>query len=359
MTLVGPTSDQLLLRHLSDPAVSLATYRMPKIARGAAGQVREMAQSFIAVARTLARTAGRTPIDILHSANPPDDLWVLLGPLGVRQKRRVRFVFDQHDAAPALLRDKYGDSGVFARAAAVLLWAERRSFAHADLVLFTSEEYRLRAEALSLMVRRHAVVANGWRLPESEPRDWHRGARWLLAYVGSINEQDNVDELVRAVAQLPSRKEVRVVVAGTGSALGVVRSLAETLQVADSFEWLGWIDDRERIASVVRDADLAIAPETNSEFNQLSSLVKLGEYMSVGTPVVAHRLAQTVRLAGSAIAYTSAASSAALAETIERLLHAPEERSEVAQAGFRRFESALAWETVGAPALVDAYKSLG
>lgn len=358
VTLVGPTDDLKLLRELVPSRVRLATYPAPRIATGAAGQVREMAESFVRLGAALTRLARERPIDILHAGNPPDDVWLLARLLRVPNRRTMSFVFDQHDAVPPLLREKFGDTRFFGVADPALRWSEGRSFRAADLVLFTSEEYRLRADALGLRVRRSAVVPNGWRLPNAKPRDWGGGVRWLLAYVGSINEQDNVDQLVRAIAELPSREDVRVVVAGAGSAVATVKHLADELRVGDRFVWLGWLNDRAEVASLIRSADIAVAPEEDSEFNRLSSLVKLGEYMSAGVAVVAHRLPQTVRLAGSAIAYAADTSAHALAMAIEELLSDSKKRELLAAAGLQRFETNLAWDAIGAPALVSAYRSL-
>src|SRR4029078_12752845 len=99
-------------------------------------------------------------------------------------------------------------------------------------------------------------------------------------------EQDNVDHLVDAVAVARSRRPFKVVVAGSGSALDAVKRGADDRGVAPSFEWLGFVADRDRIAALVRAADLCIAPEVDTEFNRLATFVKVGEYMSAGAAVV-------------------------------------------------------------------------
>ena len=130
-----------------------------------------------------------------------------------------------------------------------------------------------------------------------DPR-WRDGADHLLAYVGTIGEQDNVDHLVDAVAVCARPARVKVVVAGDGSALEAVKQRARDRGVARSFEWLGLVTERARIAALVRAADVCVAPEIDSEFNRLATFVKIIEYMSAGAPVVAHRLPQTEALAG-------------------------------------------------------------
>jgi glycosyltransferase involved in cell wall biosynthesis len=202
-------------------------------------------------------------------------------------------------------------------------------------------------------------VPNGWSLPEVPPdlglRD---GVEHLLAYVGTIGEQDNVDHLVDAVAAIRPGRRLRVVVAGSGSALHSVRSRARDLGVDQTFEWLGFVGDRDRIAALVRAADVCVAPEVDSEFNRLATFVKVIEYMSVGAAIVAHRLPQTATLAGDAVVYPRDMTADAFAAAICELLDAPTRRQALGSAARRRFDDRVSWERNGAPRLVAAYGRL-
>ena len=62
------------------------------------------------------------------------------------------------------------------------------------------------------------------------------GRKFVLGYIGIINEQDGVDHLVRAVAELVEVKgfrDFRAVIVGAGPALELVRALARSLGVED------------------------------------------------------------------------------------------------------------------------------
>src|SRR6185437_12547860 len=180
-----------------------------------------------------------------------------------------RFVFDQHDAAPVLLEEKFPQTPLRRPLMTTARRIERWSFAAAGLVVFANAEYRARAER------------DGLLRSDSE--------------VGTNGEQDNVDRLVDAVAELGLPGRVKVVVAGAGSALAAAQRRARDRDVAAAFEWLGFVRDRDRIASLVRSADVCVAPEVDSAFNRLATFVKVVEYMSAGAPTVAHRLPQTER----------------------------------------------------------------
>ena len=203
------------------------------------------------------------------------------------------------------------------------------------------------------------VVLNGWSLPDVPPDPrWRKGADHLLAYVGTISEQDNVDHLVDALAVLRTRRPLRMVVAGTAPPSQRVKQRARERGVAGSFEWLGLVKERARIAALVRAADVCVAPEIDSEFNRLATFVKIIEYMSAGAAVVAHRLPQSEALAGDTIRYAGDMTAEGLAAAIDRLLDLPEERRAIGAAARLRFEERISWERVGGPRLVAGYDRL-
>ena len=359
VTLVGGTRDARRVRELTAPAVELELFRLPAPAGSAAGQVVELGSSFLAVARALRRLARRRPIDILHGSSPPDNLWLVCPLVRLAQGFKPRFVFDQHDVAPVLLTEKYGRGSVMRLLATALRSLERASFKRASLTVFANADQRRRAEQSGLLRGPAVVVPYGWSLPDAQPNGrWRQDGERLIAYVGTINEQDCVDHLVEAVALLDAGGPARIVLAGDGSARRGAERRAQELGIADRCTWLGWVTAREEIASLVRSADVCVAPETASEFNELCSFVKLGEYMSAGAPVVAHVLPQTKLLCGDTIEYAEDMGAEALARAIERVLVDPDRAAELGSAALTRFESSLRWGSVGAPALVHAYRTV-
>jgi glycosyltransferase involved in cell wall biosynthesis len=358
LTLVGGTRNPARVRELAGPSVGVATYQFPSEAKSAPGQVVELGTSFARMTRTLLGLARRAPIDVIHASNPPDNVWLVPRLLRAAQRSVPRFVFDQHDVAPVLLAEKYGRSGVMGGLERTAAFLERRSFAAAALVVMANPEYRRRAERENLLRGPCTVVPNGWSLPPVEPEArWRNGARHLVAYVGAINEQDYVDHLVEAVAHLPADAGIHVCVAGDGAGRPQAERRARELGVADRIRWLGWLYGREQVASLVRSADVCVAPERDTEFNRLASLVKLAEYMSAGAAVAAHRLAQTEALCGDTIDYADDDGAAGLARSIRRLLEDRDRSRSLGAAARERFRERIAWESVGAPALVDAYRT--
>src|SRR5690606_27746602 len=130
--------------------------------------------------------------DIVHICNPPDLLFLVAGYWKAVGGAKV--VFDHHDVGPELYVEKFGRRDLFYRA---LRWAERLTFATADVVVSTNESYR--SVALTRGGKSIAdafVVRSAPDLEAFEPlpadADLKRGARHLVGYVGVMAEQDGV-----------------------------------------------------------------------------------------------------------------------------------------------------------------------
>jgi glycosyltransferase involved in cell wall biosynthesis len=359
VTLVGGCYSPVNARHAVDLRVSLELYSQPKSATGVLGQMREQSEAMIRAVAAVIRVSRRRPIAALHAGNPPDNFFLVAPLVRPVQGFTPRFVYDQHDMAPALIAAKFPDSPLTRSLLATARAIERRSFAAAALVVFASAAYRARAEREALFSGDSAVVLNGFSLPDAPPEyRWRNGADHLLAYVGAIGEQDNFDHFVDSIAILAPRRSLRVVVAGDGSALAAAKERARGLGVGSSFEWLGFVEDRSRIASLVRTADVCVAPESDSELNRQSTFIKVLEYMSAGAGVAAHRLPQTEALAGETISYAPDMTARGLSVAIEDLLDAPERRRSLGEAARLRFDERLSWSRSGGPSLVAAYDRL-
>lgn len=236
--------------------------------------------------------------DVIHAHNPPDSLFV--PGLFARTLNR-RFVFDQHDNFADLAAAKFG-RGLAVRIARAL---QSVSLRLADLVLVTNESQaeivdarlsRLRAARSENPIR---LVPNGPHaellsrqtpLRDEVLRDPH------LVYVGALETQDGAIDLPEILAALRGKYglDARMTVVGWGAELDPLRRRAAELRLGDAMVTTGRTP-HEQVLKIVASADICLDPAPCNEFNHRTTMVKLGEYLALGRPVVAFALTETAR----------------------------------------------------------------
>ena len=170
----------------------------------------------------------------------------------------------------------------FPTVASRLAWRDlERVYGGADLLTVPT---RRAADLLaaSTGLRPAEVVSCGIdldRFAESSTRRGH--AHPTVLFVGRLEQEKHVDELLHAFARLPRRLGARLEVGGMGSLRPCLEGLADELGVAGSVDFLGAVSDDELLAAYAR-ADLFVMPGT-AELQSIATL----EAMATGLPVVA------------------------------------------------------------------------
>lgn len=331
-------------------------HRFPlRPASGALDYLREYAQAAWRIRRGVRRLARGRTFDVVHACNPPDLL--LLAALSLK-RRGSRFVFDHHDLVPELYLSRFGRGRDLGYRAFLAL--ERLSFRLADVVVATNESYR---EVALTRGRKHEddvfVVRNGPDLGRFRPGpadpSLRRGKAHLLAYVGMMGPQDGIEEAVRALGRLAEvRRDWHALFVGDGDVVPAMRDLAAQLGLDDAVEFTG-LAAQDEVVRVLSSADLCLAPEPSSPLNDVSTMIKVAEYMAMGKPVAAFDLKETRRTAEGAALFARPNDVGDLARCIDELLTDGELRARLGAAGRARAESALAWEHSVA-ALTAAYE---
>ena len=322
---------------------------------GVRGYAREYMQAVWRTARLVRRLARTRRFDVVHACNPPDLLLLAALPL---KRRGARFVFDHHDLVPELYLSRFGRGRDLPYR--VMLLLERLSFRLADVVIATNESYR---QVALTRGRKHPddvfVVRNGPDLARFRPQpaddSLRRGGRHLLAYVGMMGPQDGVDQAIRALAVLRrTRSDWHALFVGDGDMLADMRRLSTGLGLSEHVEFTGLVEQGD-VIRILSSADVCIAPEPRSPSNDVSTMIKVGEYMAMGKPVVSYDLAETRLTAGDAALYARADDVDDLAHCLDRLLDDGELRSRLGEAGRERVERVLAWKH-SEPQLLAAYR---
>lgn len=316
---------------------------------------REYAQALWRSRRIVRRLARRRRFDVVHACNPPD--FLLLAALAAR-RRGARLVFDHHDLVPELYRSRFGGGDGIAHRLTLL--TERLAFGLADVSLATNESYREIAVGRGRKDPDDVfVVRNGPDLarftPVAADPGLKRGQRHLIAYLGVMARQDGIDHALRALAELHRRRDDwHATFAGEGEQLEPMRRLAADLGIAHRVEFTGWLLD-DGIRRLLCTADVCVAPDPPSPLNELSTMVKIPEYMAMGKPVVSYDLRESRRSAGDAGAYARPGDHRELGRRLDELLADPARRVAMGAVARARVERELAWDH-SALALLAAYE---
>jgi glycosyltransferase involved in cell wall biosynthesis len=191
-------------------------------------------------------------------------------------------------------------------------------------------------------------------------------AQWL-AYFGQLDPTRGVEDLFSALAQLRSRRDVRLMMIGSAGRperyddpassryLRTVTALPARLGVEDAVVWTDYLPDAEG-ARHLRAADLCVLPYRRNSIGR-SALAAALEY---GVPTVLagapNRLAPLV--AGEHVHAVLPGRPDLLATAIDVLLNDPERRRELAE-GALRAGRLFSWESIAATAESIYRQALG
>ncbi len=284
--------------------------------------------------------------DVLHAHNPPDTLFAVAL---VHKLMGRKFVFDHHDLSPELYRSRYNAGESFVTR--VLGICERCSVRLADVVIATNESYRRidiernGASASDVFVVRNGPDLNRVRTvaPDQELR---ARAGVILGYIGAMNPQDGVDYLLRALKHLAfdlNRSDFYCVLIGDGDSRDALIALADELGIADRVRFTGFIPDTD-VLRYLSTADICLDPNPSSPLNDVSTWIKVMEYMALAKPVISFDLKETRTSAGAAALFVPPNDERLYAEAIARLMDDADERRRMGDVGRKRVESELSWQ---------------
>jgi glycosyltransferase involved in cell wall biosynthesis len=301
----------------------------------------------------------RHGFDAIHAHNPPDTLFAVAIPFKLIGKK---FVFDHHDLCPELYRSRYGTGECFTtRLLRLVEWCTLRL---ADITIATNESYkRIQIERGNRKPEEIFVVRNGpssLRMTQAAPSPRLRGmGKSILVYIGSLNPQDGVDYLLRSLHHLRyglQRDDFYCVIMGSGDSLGDLRQLCRELKLDANVELTGFVSDADLQANLAA-ADICVDPDPSSPLNDVSTWIKIMEYMAYAKPIVTFDLTETRYSAQEAAEYVRPNDEHAFAEATAKLMDDAKLRSTRGDFGRKRVEQHLQWSVVGKN-LVAAYRQL-
>jgi len=298
----------------------------------------------------------RHGFDIIQGCNPPDDIFLVALPFKLRG---VKYIFDHHDANPELYVSKYGKQGALYK---ILVWLEKFTYRFSDVVIATNISYReLAVSRGGLAPQNVFVVRNG---PEREkfksvPSNPVRkmGKKYLVGYVGNMSIQDGLDILLDVAQHVKNsgRLDIFFTCVGGGTELNKLKKMVEERDLLGTVHFTGRVSD-EDLLEILSTADICVNPDRPSEMNDISTMIKITEYMALGKPIVQFESKEGRFSAQEASLYADKNKGVAdFAAKIIWLLDKPEERRRMGEFGRKRIEEKLAWE-YSVPELLAAYR---
>lgn len=304
------------------------------------------------LARVVRREQG---FDVIHGCNPPDLIWLL----ALRYRLSgVRYLFDHHDVCPELFEAKFNKRGLLYQI--MLVW-ERITFAVADVSMATNESFRKIAiergkmKPEDVFVIRSAPKVETF-LPGPGSLEFRKGAKTVMGYVGVIGQQEGMDLLVLAAEHLIrklGKDDVHFVIVGFGPTLDEVKEDVRSRGLDSYFTFTGALFGDDMLAAL-NAVDIGISPDPKNAMNDISTMNKVMEYMTLEKPVVQFDLTEGRASAGEASVYAKANDPVDFAEKIAWLMDHPVEAQKMGQLGRERVMEKLSWRH-SVPHLLAAY----
>ena len=300
----------------------------------------------------------KKPFHIIHSANPPDHIFLIAL---LYKTFGVKFIFDHHDICPENYVAKFGRKDFFYR---ILIIMERLSLKIANIIISTNDSYKNIAVARGNRNREDVfVVRNGPQLSNIgnviPNKKLKSGFKYLVTYVGVIGNQEGIDKLLRVIDYIINVKKIlniRFVIMGTGPHLNKMIEMAQQMRLDKWVTFTGYIPYKD-FYEMLATSDLCVNPEPSNEFTDKSTMLKIMDYMTFSKPIVQFETKEGKVTAGKSAVYIKENDEAKFAEAIIELLSDKIKRNNMGAIGRKRIEEKLNWE-IQKKNLVKAYKSL-
>jgi glycosyltransferase involved in cell wall biosynthesis len=287
----------------------------------------------------------RRGFHVIQGCNPPDTIFLIALPFKLLG---VKYIFDHHDAAPELYLSKYPRKDIIYK---LQVWLEKLTFRFSDIVMSTNSSYRDiaitrgRVDPKDVFIVRNGPDLRTFKPVPPKPALKH-GKPYLIGYVGAMDVQEGLDILLDVVSHLETlgRRDIHFICVGAGPALPGLRKMIEDKNLEDVVNFTGRVPDDE-LLQILSTADVCVNPDRPCEMNDISTMIKIMEYMALGKPIVQFNSKEGKFSAMEASLYADGADPVAdFATKILWLLDHPQERKRMGEFGRKRVEEELAWD---------------
>ena len=284
----------------------------------------------------------RRRFHIIHACNPPDLMFITALPFKLLG---VKFVFDHHDINPELFVSKYNKKGFFYF---LMILFEKVTFKVSDYSIATNESYKeIALNRGKMHPDRVAIVRSGPDLSRLRLTTgniiYKKGRKLLVGFVGVIGEQEGLDLLLESIVQIvraKKRDDMQFAIIGDGTDLQRIKDLSRELNLDNFVDFYGRVSD-EKLVDILNTADICVNPDKPTEMNNLSTMNKIMEYMSLKKPIVQFDLKEGKFSAQKASLYAHNVSD--FSEKIIKLADDEDLRKDMGEFGYNRVINDLNW----------------
>jgi glycosyltransferase involved in cell wall biosynthesis len=282
---------------------------------------------------------------VIQGCNPPDDIFLVALPFKLFG---VKYIFDHHDASPELYLSKYEKKGAFYK---IQVWLEQATYRTSDVVMATNSSYKELAVSRGglapedVFVVRNGPDLNTFKLVPPKPALKY-GKPFLVGYVGTMSIQEGLDILLDVAQHIKNlgRRDIHFTCVGGGPGLPELRKMIVDKNLQDIVNFTGRVSD-EDLLQILSTADVCVNPDKPCEMNDISTMIKIMEYMALGKPIVQFDLKEGRFSAQDASLYSDVNNQVPdFANKILWLIDHPDERKRMGEFGRARVENELAWK---------------
>jgi hypothetical protein len=173
-----------------------------------------------------------------------------------------------------------------------------------------------------------------------------------------MSAQEGLDILLDVALFLKQlgHRNIHFTCVGGGPGLAELRRIVVEKNLDDMVNFTGRVSD-EKLLEVLSTADVCVNPDKPCRMNDISTMIKIMEYMALGKPIVQFDLKEGRFSAQNASLYADPRNPVAdFAAKILWLLENPEARRRMGECGVRRVGQELAWD-YSVPNLLSAYRA--
>lgn len=176
------------------------------------------------------------------------------------------------------------------------------------------------------------------------PTKQRESSELRIGFAKKLTELSAPDVLINAFALLRERtsKNVSLWIAGNGPMENRLRQQAKELKLENNIQWVGWIENQERLRDFFHSIDIFVQPSRRESFG-----VSAAQAAACGLPVIASRFGgiPEVVIDRKTGFLTTPENEEELSEAILSLIHGPGLRSSMGAAGRKWVQQNFEWKT--------------